>query len=66
MDYVYKIKEYREKAGLTQEELAKKSGVSRTIISALEQGEAKTTKSTTLVSLADALEATVGEIFLQQ
>lgn len=66
MNYVYKIKEFREKAGLTQEELAIKSGVSRTIISALEQGEAKTTKSSTLVSLANALGTTVSKIFLQQ
>ena len=32
----YKIKDIRESLGMTQEELAEKSGVSRTIISGLE------------------------------
>ena len=35
----YKVKEIREKAGITQEDLAIKSGVSRTIISGLESGK---------------------------
>lgn len=61
---MYSIKEYREKAGLTQEELACKSGVSRTTISALEQGREKIVKSSTLVSLAKALNTTVEKIFL--
>lgn len=61
---MYSIKEYREKAGLTQEELSCKSGVSRTTISALEQGREKIVKSSTLVSLAKALNTTVEKIFL--
>ena len=35
----YKIKELREKMGLTQDDLAKKSGVNRTTIVYLESGK---------------------------
>ncbi|HIZ76153.1 MAG TPA: helix-turn-helix transcriptional regulator [Firmicutes bacterium] len=65
MEYRYRIKEYREKLKMTQEELAAKSGVSRTIISGLEQGKIKTTTTKTIISIAEALNTTVGEIFLQ-
>ena len=38
MDYLYRLKEHRERRGLTQEELAAISGVSRPTIAALELG----------------------------
>lgn len=59
----YKIKEVRLKTGLTQEELAEKSGVSRATISALENGTARSVMSGTLVKLASALGVPVDEIF---
>ena len=59
----YKIKEWRELLGMTQEELAKKSGISRTTISALENGEDKNTSSKTLLAIAAALGTTVEKIF---
>lgn len=59
----YKIKELREAMKMTQEELAKKSGVSRGTISALENGIDRTTTSKTLVKLAKALDTTVDRIF---
>ena len=59
----YKIKELREAMKMTQEELAKKSGVSRGTISALENGIDRTTTSKTLVKLAQALDTTVDRIF---
>lgn len=58
-----KIKEYRESVGMTQEELAEKSGVSRGTISALENGTARATMTTTLIKLAEALGTTVERIF---
>lgn len=64
--YCFKIKEAREEKQMTQEELAKRSGVSRSIISGLEQGKIKVIKTSTLVSIANALETTVGKIFLVQ
>lgn len=60
----YKIREARIENGMTQEELAEKSGVSRATISKLEQGELPSTKVDTLVRLAEALGRTVGDIFL--
>lgn len=62
----YKVKEFREKAGLSQDELAKKSGVSRTTISALENGAANSTSTKTLNKLAQALGTTVDKIFFAE
>lgn len=58
----YKIKELREKRNMTQEELAEKSGVSRTIISFLENGNPNTT-SKTLVNIARALDVSIDQLF---
>lgn len=63
---MYKVREYRKKAGMTQEELAAKSGVSRATIWALEQGKRDVVKSSTLVKLANALGTTVSKIFLDK
>lgn len=59
----FRIKEIREKAGVSQEELSKKSGVSRTIISGLESGAITTTTTKTLSKIAEALDVRVSEIF---
>lgn len=60
----FKVKERREKEGMTQEELSKRSGVSRTIISGLESGTIKTTTTKTLLSIAEALNCKVSDVFL--
>lgn len=62
----YKIREFRKKLKLTQEELAAKSGVSRTTISGLENGTMRSTTSKTLLSLARALGTTVDQIFFHE
>lgn len=59
----FKVKEIREKAGITQEELSEKSGVSRAIISGLESGKITTTTTKTLTRIAEALDVRVSEIF---
>ena len=59
----YKIKEMREQKGMTQEELAIKSGISRGTISALENGTFHNVMSSTLIKLAKALNTTVDHIF---
>lgn len=59
----FKIRECREEIGMTQEELSKKSGVSRTIISGLESGRIKVTSTGTLVKIADAMGRQVCDIF---
>ena len=59
----YKIKDYRENLKMSQEELAEKSGVCRTTISALENGTEKNTSTKTLLKIAKALGTTVENIF---
>ena len=58
-----KIKERREELGMTQEELAQKSGVSRQTISSIETGKNENVLVGTLASIATALETTVDKIF---
>ena len=58
-----RLKEARAAKGMTQETLAEVSGVSRQTISAIENGKAKTVMSSTMLSLAGALETTVDAIF---
>ena len=59
----FKIKEYRQKIGMSQQELSEKSGVSRTIISGLESGRITVTSTGTLLKIANAMNAEVGDIF---
>lgn len=60
-----KMKEIRELKGMTQEDLANKSGISRQTISAIESKKHTNVKSGTLIALAEALESTVDVIFFQ-
>lgn len=59
----YKVKEARETKGITQQELAERSGISRTIIAGLESGAIENTTVATLSSLARALGVSVMDIF---
>lgn len=59
----YKIKEMREEQNMTQEELASKSGVSRTTIWALENNANKMASTKTLLKIAQALGKSVDQIF---
>lgn len=59
----YRVKELREAARMTQEELAEKSDVSRTTIIAIEKNEDKDVKTTTLCKLAVALGTTIDKLF---
>ena len=56
-----RIRAIRILKGITQEELARKSGVSRATISALENGQKVNVMWNTLVSLARALESAEGQ-----
>ena len=59
----YRIKECREEQGMSQEELATKANVSRTIISGLETGTITVTTTGTLIKIAEALNKKVNDIF---
>ncbi len=58
-----KLKEAREAAGLSQEQLSEKSGISRTTISSIENNAVRATSTKTLLALANALDTTVNNIF---
>lgn len=60
------LREVRESQKMTQEELEKKSGVSRQTISAIENGKTTNVKSGTLIALAKALGTTIDAIFFTQ
>lgn len=57
------LKSMREAARLTQEQLAERSGVSRTTISAIENNDGKAVSTKTLLALAKALNTTVKRLF---
>lgn len=62
----YKIKELREAAGMSQEELAKEAGVSRAILSRIECAEdGVTTTTKTLQKIADVLGVKVSALFFE-
>lgn len=57
-----KIKEYRNKQGLTQKELGKKIGVGHTTISAYEKGTI-TLNMNTLFAIGETLDISVDDLF---
>lgn len=59
-----RIKELRKQAGLSQSELAEKAGLSRAVISKLENGGADRVTVKTLLAIADALKVEPGYLFL--
>lgn len=62
----YKIKEMREEQNMTQEELARKIGVSRTTIWALENNANKMASTKTMLKIAQSLGKSVDQIFLRK
>ena len=60
-----RVKEYREMAKMTQEELAEKSEVSRNTISSLETGTNTNDTYDTMSKIAKALNRKVATIFFE-
>ena len=61
----FRIREFRNEINMSQEELSKKSGVSRTIISGLENGTITVTTTETLLRIARAMNKKVVDIFFE-
>lgn len=59
------LKKIREETGMSQEELANKSTVSRTTISELENNKTEVITNITLEKIARALGKTVPDIFFK-
>jgi len=64
----FRVKEIREGRNMTQEELERKSGISRQTISAIENGKVKPgdVKVKTLMAIASALDTTIDQIFFER
>lgn len=60
-----RVKEYRLKEGLTQEELSAKSEVSRSTISGLENGSLEVITNVTMQKIANALNRKIATIFFK-
>lgn len=60
----FKIRECRRELRMTQEELSRRSNVSRATISALENGTLSVTTTETLIKIAGALGRKVSDIFI--
>ena len=58
---LYKLKELRQKRGITQMELAKKAKITRATISKIESGEEVEVKISTLENLAKVLQCNVSD-----
>lgn len=56
-----RIKDHREKAKMTQEELSRRANVSRATISALENDRLEVAKTSTLLKLANAMGCKVSD-----
>lgn len=59
-----RLKEFRELQGISQEELSKKTGLSRTTISKIENNEEVNVNTRTIVRLAEVFGVAPSEIFL--
>jgi transcriptional regulator with XRE-family HTH domain len=60
------LRDYRKSAGLSQKELADKSGVSQQMISMIENGERKNPGIDTMFRLANALHCGVHDIYVPE
>lgn len=60
-----KIQDFRQKAGLTQEELAEKVGLSRGAITSIEQGRRKVTVEE-LLKLCEAFSCSYGDLLASE
>lgn len=59
---IYRIRELREAAGITQEELARSAGCTRATVSMLENSAGNTTTKT-LAGIANALNVEIKDLF---
>lgn len=64
MKTILDIKTIREKKGMTQEALANKSGVNRSLLNQLETQKVTNTSTNTLQKLANALDCKITDLFL--
>ena len=64
MQTIIDIRTKRIEKGLTQEELAEKSGVNRSLLNQLETKKLTNTSTSTLQKLANALDCKITDLFI--
>lgn len=64
MKMVLNIKRVREEKGMTQEQLAEKANVNRSLLNQLETGKLKNTSINTLQKIADTLNCKITDFFI--
>lgn len=60
------VREKREGQGMSQEELAEKTGMSRTQIGRIERGNAKNSRADTVKKIANALQVNIEELLCEK
>lgn len=63
MKIIWKIKEIRKKKGISQRELAIRSGISKTNVGEIEVGVVKSPAFTTIVKFAKVLNVGITELY---
>ena len=61
---VLNIKRVREEKGMTQEQLAEKANVNRSLLNQLETGKLKNTSINTVQKIGDTLNCKIIELFI--
>lgn len=65
-DIINRIREIRISRGMSQTELATKSGISRVALSLIETGRTRYASSKTLLMIASALGTTMDDLFFEE
>ena len=60
--FAKRLKQFRKKAGWSQQKLAEKAGLSYNVITKIEQGAAKNPNILTMIRLADAFQIALDEL----
>jgi transcriptional regulator with XRE-family HTH domain len=60
---IWRLKELRVERGISQEELSEMSGISRPVISKMENDEVGSATAQTILALSNALQVEPGDLF---
>ena len=63
---IFRVREFRERQKMSQVELCEKAGISRTLLSDIENGKVVNTTVATLQKLAEILNCKVSDLFCPQ
>lgn len=58
-----RVKAIRTEKKISQHELSRRAGISREVLSKIENGEEVTLSTVSIISISDALEASIHDVF---